>query len=236
MRGLTVIAGGKYTTYRVMAKDAVDFAVHDLERRIPASITEDVPLHRRRRLPRAVELAPPDRRPHRAAAGHGRAPARPVRLADQRAVRAGRRAARPAEPLPGAPEYLRVEALYAATHEGARHLEDVLTRRTRISIETPDRGVDAAPAVAELIAPVLGWDADTVARELEHYAQRVAAERESQHQRDDLTADSARLGAPDVRMGAEPSPPRDSRFAVPRRLESLVGRTTIRCGGRRSGR
>ena len=56
--------------------------------------------------------------------------------------------------------------------------------------------------MAELIAPVLGWDDATVARELHHYEQRVAAERESQHQSDDLTADAARLGAPDVRMGA----------------------------------
>ena len=46
--GLVVIAGGKYTTYRVMAKDAVDEAVHGLgenfDRRVPPSITEDVPL------------------------------------------------------------------------------------------------------------------------------------------------------------------------------------------------
>ena len=53
------------------------------------------------------------------------------------------------EPLPGADEYLKVEAVYAASHEGARHLEDVLTRRTRISIEVPDRGVEAAPARAK---------------------------------------------------------------------------------------
>ena len=50
------------------------------------------------------------------------------------------------EPLAGADDYLRAEIVYAASHEGARHLDDVLTRRTRISIETFDRGVTAAPA------------------------------------------------------------------------------------------
>ena len=52
------------------------------------------------------------------------------------------------------------------------------------------------------MAPVLGWDEHDVAREVEHYRARVEAERESQHQPDDLTADAARLGAPDVRVGA----------------------------------
>ena len=44
MPGLIVVAGGKYTTYRVMAKDAVDAAVHGIERRIPRSCTERIPL------------------------------------------------------------------------------------------------------------------------------------------------------------------------------------------------
>ena len=65
-------------------------------------------------------------------------------------------AARPelAEPIPGAEDHLKVEAVYAASHEGALHLDDVLTRRTRVSIETFDRGVGAAPHVAALMAEV----------------------------------------------------------------------------------
>ena len=105
------------------------------------------------------------------------------------------------EPVPGAGTYLMAEIRYAATHEAALHLDDVLTRRTRISIETWDRGEGAAGEVAALVAPVLGWDDDDIAREVEHYHKRVAAERESQHQPDDNSADAARLGAPDVRMG-----------------------------------
>ena len=112
------------------------------------------------------------------------------------------------EPLPGAPEYLAVEAFYAAAAEGALHLDDVLTRRTRISVETGHRGVVTAGPVAALVAPVLGWDQEAIRLEVEHYAARVAAERQSQTMPDDLTADAARLGAPDVRgtaMAADPS-------------------------------
>ena len=104
-----------------------------------------------------------------------------------------------AEPLPGADDYLAVEAKYAVTHEGARHLDDVLARRTRISIESWDRGVAAAPAVAKLIAGPLGWDADQAQREVDHYLARVKAERDSQTKPDDDTAEAARLGAPEIR-------------------------------------
>ena len=105
------------------------------------------------------------------------------------------------EPLEGAENYLAVEIAYAVSHEGALHLDDVLTRRTRISIETADRGVGAAKPAAALMAEELGWDEATVIREIEHYVARVNAELDSQDQMDDRTADAARLGAPDVRMG-----------------------------------
>jgi glycerol-3-phosphate dehydrogenase len=103
-----------------------------------------------------------------------------------------------ATPLPGADDYLHVEALYAVTHEGARHLDDVLARRTRISIEAWDRGVAAAPAVAALMASELGWDEGQKNREVENYLKRVEAERDSQTKLDDDTAEAARLGAPDI--------------------------------------
>jgi glycerol-3-phosphate dehydrogenase len=102
------------------------------------------------------------------------------------------------EPLQGADDYLRAEVVYAASHEGARHLDDVLTRRTRISIESFDRGLGCCEDAARLMGGVLGWSSEQVDVEVEHYRQRVAAERESQQMPDDETADAARLGAPDV--------------------------------------
>ena len=202
VKGLHVIAGGKYTTYRIMAKDAVDAAVHAMDGKIAESITE------------TVLLAGADgshalwNSRHRIASRTGLRVSRVEHLLGRYGSLVHEVLAlvaeRPelGEPLTGAPEYLKAEAVYAATHEGARHLEDVLTRRTRLSIEVPDRGVSAAHEIAELVAPVLGWSADDVARELEHYEHRVQAERESQHHPDDQTADAARLGAPDVRLGA----------------------------------
>ena len=124
------------------------------------------------------------------------------------------------EPLEGAPAYLRVEIHHAASHEGALHLDDVLTRRTRISIETFDRGVVAARPTADLMGSILGWDEETKAREIEHYDARVRAERESQTQPDDRTADAARLGAPDVRLGPQiPQPPPVASLEAHRRAE-----------------
>ena len=102
------------------------------------------------------------------------------------------------EPLPGTEDYLKAEVVYAVTHEGARHLDDVLARRTRISIETFDRGVAAAQPAAELMAGPLGWDEAHVAEEVDHYLRRVAAERDSQSKLTDQEADEARVTARDV--------------------------------------
>lgn len=196
--GLVVVAGGKYTTYRVMAKDAVDEAVHGLDRRVGPCVTEEIPLvgavgykalwNARERIGRQVGL-------HVARIEHllnryGSAAQEVLDLIT----------ADPSlgKPLAGAEDYLRAEIVYGVSHEGARHLDDVLTRRTRISIETFDRGTRCAREAAELMAPVLGWGEDQTDREVQHYEKRVEAERESQRQPDDLTADAARLGAPDI--------------------------------------
>ncbi|MFD5736941.1 MULTISPECIES: glycerol-3-phosphate dehydrogenase/oxidase [Streptomyces] len=196
--GLVVVAGGKYTTYRVMAKDAVDEAVHGLDQRVAECVTEDVPLVGAEGY-RALWNARA-----RIAARTGLHVARIEHLLNRYGSLTEELlelvVADPSlgEPLSAADDYLRAEAVYACTHEGARHLDDVLTRRTRISIETFDRGARSAREVAELIAPALGWDDDQVEKEIAHYQKRVEAERESQRQPDDLTADAARLGAPDI--------------------------------------
>ncbi|MGW2259784.1 glycerol-3-phosphate dehydrogenase/oxidase [Streptomyces sp. NPDC001780] len=196
--GMVVVAGGKYTTYRVMAKDAVDEAVHGLDRRVADCVTEEVPLLG------AEGFAALWNGRAGLAARTGLHVARVEHLLNRYGTVVGELldliAADPGlgEPLAAADDYLRAEIVYAASHEGARHLDDVLTRRTRISIETFDRGARSARECAELMAPVLGWGADQVDREVEHYEKRVEAERESQRQPDDRTADAARLGAPDI--------------------------------------
>ena len=199
--GLVVVAGGKYTTYRVMAKDAVDRAVVDLRPVPPGSCTERVPLvgaSGYQGLLRTVDrLAATSHLTEstlsRLLGRYGSAVRELLALiADDPEL--GR-------PLPGASHYLAAEFIYAVSHEGALHLDDILTRRTRVSIDTEDRGVTAAAAVSRLVAPLLGWDEAAVELEVAHYRARVEAEIESQLQPDDRTADAARLGAPDVRRG-----------------------------------
>src|SRR4029077_17341719 len=97
----------------------------------------------------------------------------------------------------GADDFLTAEVVHAVTHEGARHLDDVLTRRTRISIETFDRGVRAARPTARLMADELGWDDARTEEEVDHYLRRVEAERQSQTMLTDQEADEARGRARD---------------------------------------
>ncbi len=106
------------------------------------------------------------------------------------------------EPIPGAEEYLLAEVRYAVTHEGALHLDDLLARRTRISIETPHRGTESAESVAAVAAPLLGWDEARTKAEVDAYHARVEAERRSQKQPDDTAADAERVAAPDARIVA----------------------------------
>ncbi|MER2135761.1 MAG: glycerol-3-phosphate dehydrogenase/oxidase [Arthrobacter sp.] len=196
--GLVVVAGGKWTTYRVMAKDAVDEAARALDEKVPESCTQTIPLLG------AVGYKAAWNRRHRTADEYGIHVVRVEHLLNRYGALAGEvldliaADASLGEPLPGADDYLGAEVVYATTHEGARHIEDVLARRTRISIESWDRGVSAAPVVAELMAPILGWDEARVEEEVRHYLARVEAERLSQEQPDDVSADAARLAVQDI--------------------------------------
>ncbi|MCT2586182.1 glycerol-3-phosphate dehydrogenase/oxidase [Actinophytocola gossypii] len=205
--GLVAIAGGKYTTYRVMAADAVDAAAADLPGRLQSSITDKVPLLGADGYHALVNQV------DQLGARHGLHPYRVRHLLDRYGSLVHEVLAlaedRPEwlRPLDAAPDYLGVEVVYAASHEGALHVEDTLARRTRISIEYPHRGVDCAEQVAELMGEVLGWDAETVRREIEVYTARVTAERDSQTEPDDHAADARRSAAPEARPALkEPEP------------------------------
>jgi glycerol-3-phosphate dehydrogenase len=196
--GLVMIAGGKYTTYRLMARDAVDAVAHGLDGRVAPSCTDVVPLagadgyialwNARYSLARSSRL-------HVARIEHllRRYGALTGEVLDLIAAEPGL-----GKPLAGADDYLRAEVVYAASHEGARHLDDVLARRTHVSIETWDRGLSVAGEAAGLMAGPMGWNSRQVAREVENYQARVAAERASQDAETDQDADAIRLGAPDI--------------------------------------
>jgi glycerol-3-phosphate dehydrogenase len=196
--GLVMIAGGKYTTYRLMARDAVDAVAHGLDGKVAPSCTDQIPLtgadgfqalwNSRQTIARSSGL-------HVARIEH---------LLRRYGGLTGELlemiAADPSlgKPLVGAEDYLRVEAVYAVTHEGARHLEDVMTRRTHISIETWDRGLSAAQEVATLMAGPMKWRSRQVSKELDSYRARIEAERKSQEADTDTDADAIGLGAPEI--------------------------------------
>ncbi len=171
--GLVSIAGGKYTTYRVMAADAVDAAVAELDdEAIPGSTTADIPLvgavgfvdlwADRAALAERWEL--PVTTVERLLRRYG---SRVSEIFDVIAADPGMR-----RPLPPEGRHIAAEAVVAVTHQGASDLEDVLVRRLRLTAESPDAGREAAAAVAPLIAPLLGWDDSRVSEEIAAYSDR----------------------------------------------------------------
>ena len=199
MPGLVAIAGGKYTTYRVMAADALDAAAEDIPARVAPSVTDRVPLVGADGYYALVNQA------ERLGLKHGLHPHRIRHLLDRYgsllhgllAMSDDDRSL--LEPVPGAQDYLKVEVAYAVAYEGALHLDDVLTRRTRISIEYAHRGTECAESVADQMATLLGWGQETRDREARTYVERVEAERRSQTVDTDEEADKLRVAAPDPR-------------------------------------
>jgi glycerol-3-phosphate dehydrogenase len=197
--GLVAIAGGKYTTYRVMAADAIDTAVQFIPARVAPSITEKVSLQGADGYFALINQV------EHVGERVGLHPYRVRHLLDRYGSLMDDVLALAAEdpdllsPLKEAPGYLRVEALYAVIAEGALHLEDILARRMRISIEYSHRGVDCAREVADIVAAALGWTAEDVNREVANYTARVEAEILSQAQPDDVSADELRASAPEAR-------------------------------------
>lgn len=195
--GLTVIAGGKLTTYRVMAEDAVDFALGTRAKQLP-SITDRIP------LVGAEGHAVLQRQARRIAARYGwsrdmvrhllhRYGAMLTELLDAVDERPDL-----ARPLEHAPAYLRAEVVYAASHEGVLHLEDVLLLRTRLVYEQADQGLGALDEIAELVGEVLGWDEATRDREKAAYRARCEAEAAAAAERTDADAERVRLRVADV--------------------------------------
>ena len=174
--GFVSLAGGKYTTYRVMAKDAVDLAVLDLRKIVSESVTEKLPLI--------------------GADGYFALQQQVLKIADETNVseatvnhllnRYGSLISEIIEIISENPEmseriipdlpYIKAEVLHAASHEGALSVEDVLLRRTRISFEASDSGLSAANEVAEIIGTVLNWSAADRRGSVQSFAQLIEHE------------------------------------------------------------
>lgn len=172
--GVVTVTGGKLTTYRRMAADAVDAAaavLHDrgdLSGRVPPSRTRHL------RLFGGEGIAPPEAAlepsTHEHLTGRYGTEAEVVRALTAEQPDLG------APLVPGLP-YLRAEATYAVQHEMARTLDDVLSRRTRARLLARDASAEAAASVAELVAPDLGWSDAERDAQVDAYRASVAAER-----------------------------------------------------------
>ena len=197
--GLITIAGGKYTTYRVMAEDVVD-AVSEALGVTTTCLTTKV------RMLGAQGLGSARTGIRAAAARMGLGESHVEHLLRRYGALTGellgliQEDATLAQPIPGAEKYLRVEARYAVTHEGVLHLDDVITRRTRIAIETHHRGLESAPAIARIMADFLGWSAEQEAAEVEHYRERVRVERLAEKESTDAAAAAIREEVRDLRL------------------------------------
>ncbi len=161
--GVVGITGGKLTTYREMAEDTVDAVLDRLGERARCRT-------KRLRLVGAegYEDAPAGTRDHHLGTRYGG-------LAAEVAALIATEPSLGAELVPGLP-YLRAEAVYAVRHEMATDLVDVLTRRTRAHLFDRAATRAAAPAVADLLAGELGWDAAEQARQLAAYDDLAAKE------------------------------------------------------------
>jgi glycerol-3-phosphate dehydrogenase len=177
--GFVSIAGGKYTTYRVMGKDAVDLAVTDLRRVVNSSCTEKLP------LVGADGYYALTQQSAQIAAQYGIDEKSVIHLLNRygslisevlELITEDKKLAKPlAEGLP----YLKAEIVYAATHEGAMSVDDVISRRTRLAFEAPQAGINLVDDIAALIAPVLGWGAKEKKASIAEYTSQVAAEVEA---------------------------------------------------------
>jgi glycerol-3-phosphate dehydrogenase len=159
--GVITVTGGKLTTYRRMAADTVDEAAKQLSVKV-RSKTRRVPL-------RGAEGWQVPSAPEHLVQRYGSDTRTVMALADADP--------RLREPLvPGLP-YWCAEAVYAASHEMARHVDDVLSRRTRARLLARDASAEAAERVATLMGDVLGWTADERRREVDTYRAAIDHER-----------------------------------------------------------
>ncbi len=196
--GMVAIAGGKLTTYRVMAEDAVNFALGQSLAKTRPSVTAQLPLLG------AEGFDAVENQAHRLGVKYGFDADRLHHLVRRYGSELPDLFATIDEdpslgkPLEAAPQFLRAEVHRACAVEGALHLEDIFVARVRLNSEARDRGGAAVDEVAEIAAAVLGWDEARLEQEKSNYRKRIAAELAAEEQATDAAASAARVVAEDI--------------------------------------
>ncbi len=190
--GFVSVAGGKYTTYRVMGKDVIDRAVIELRAITAESVTEKLPLVGADgyfALVQQIELLSTTSGLDATTISHllnryGSLISEVLELVAEDP--------KLAEKVDKDLLYIKAEILYAATHEGALSVDDVISRRTRIAFEARDHGVHLAADIAAIISPVLGWSAKERKASVVAYEELV---RREVNALDELLAESASVSS-----------------------------------------
>ena len=168
--GLVRVSGGKYTTYRLMAEQTVDAAIGVLGGRAADRPTMTV----ERRLVGAADHPELDGIAAALATAASLEPAVAARLVARHGTQApdvvalGRELGLLGRLVDGE-DHLEAEVAWAARHELALSIDDVLARRMRIVHELPDRAAGLAPRVAAILGAELGWDAARQAAEIDSF-------------------------------------------------------------------
>ncbi len=177
--GFVSIAGGKYTTYRVMAKDAVDEALSDIDREVPESVTRSTAILGADGYHALINSA------DRLADELGITKDQVIRLLDRYGSEVFEFRQILSEdpsmidPIAEGSDYLGVEAYFAASHEGAMSIADVLLRRTRTFFESGDYGLSSVSRIGEIISPILKWKKSDLRASIAEYEAIVTKEREA---------------------------------------------------------
>jgi len=187
--GFVSIAGGKYTTYRVMAQDVIDLAGKELHKEVRESTTDRLPIvgaDGYNALVQQVPLISAETHLSESTVVHllnryGSLMSEILQLIAQDSSLS--------KPLGGGLPYLRAEIHYAVSHEGARSVEDVVARRTRISFEAEENGAALLEDIADIIAPLLDWNRKARAESIDHY--RMILERERAEAKKLLASETA---------------------------------------------
>lgn len=179
--GLVTITGGKLTTYRKMAADTVDEIVDDVltlrpgATQVGSSVTKQLRLRGAaghdtlEATGAAYPSIDPELRAHLGGRYGGEARVLMAAIEDDPSL---------GEPIIEGLPYVRAEVTFAVRHEMAGSVADVLSRRTRAQLLARDDSGDAAEAVAELMAPELGWSSQDAEASVQEYRDELAHERQ----------------------------------------------------------
>ncbi|NDE50461.1 MAG: glycerol-3-phosphate dehydrogenase [Actinobacteria bacterium] len=177
--GFVSIAGGKYTTYRVMSEDAVDEAVNHLRRIVPDSTTEKLAIIGAEGYSVLINKIP------KLAKQYGLSEETIRHLLDRygslfdEVLAPAKEDTSLLEPLIEGLLYIKAEALYAITHEAALSIDDLLSRRTRIAFEASDSGLSITSYLGELLGKYVGLEKKEIAKSINEYEQIILRQKKN---------------------------------------------------------